>query len=83
MNNKVEIKYPCEWIYKIIGSDLNQLKDAVFSVIHPNKFFIEKSHESSKGKYISLNVRVNVSNDQERSTYYTNLGKHKYIKVVL
>lgn len=82
-NKKVEILYPCEWIYKVIGSDLKQLKDAVFSIIHPKKFTIEESRESQTGKYVSLNVKVIVLNEQERTTYYTNLGKHKCIKIVL
>lgn len=82
-NKKVEIQYPCEWIYKIIGSDLKQLKDAVCSIIHPKKFSIEESRKSQTCKYLSLNVKVIVLNDQERTTYYTNLGKHKDIKLVL
>ncbi len=82
-NKKIQIQYPCEWIYKVIGSDLKQLKDAVFSIIHPKKFSIEESRESQTGKYLSLNVKVIVSNEQERTTYYANLGKNKHIKIVL
>ena len=36
-NQKVNIDYPCEWSYKVIGSDKESVHDAVAGIIQNNE----------------------------------------------
>jgi uncharacterized protein len=77
------ITYPCEWIYKIIGTDEVSMRLAVDSIIQPETFEIHGSHTSRTGKYISLEVRLVVFTEEERHRYFQGLGRHKDIRIVL
>jgi len=80
---KLELKYPCEWMYKIIGTDAGKLRIAANLVIKSEMISISESRESSKGKYVSLNVKTIVNSEDERKRYFTELGLHEDIKLVL
>lgn len=83
MSQKLEISYPCEWAYTIIGKDRLLMREAVNSIIQPNTFELTESHQSSAGKYISLKVKLVVFSEEERVKYFKKLGSHQYIKMVL
>lgn len=80
---KLELVYPCEWIYKIIGNDSKAMEHAVSSIITTKMFTLTESNESRNGKYCSLNLTLIVENEEERQGYYKNLGMHKDIRMVL
>jgi hypothetical protein len=80
---KLEIEYPCEWIYKIIGSDVSRMKAAAQSIICGKEFVIDVSRGSSKGNYVSLNLKITVASEHERKLIFTALGTHSDIKLVL
>lgn len=82
-NEELSLTYPTEWIYKVIGTDIPDMKRAISSIIHSESLSITESRESKTGKYCSLNVKVTVSNEEERKHYYSELGKHIHIKMVL
>lgn len=82
-NQNLSINYPTEWIYKVIGTDIVSMKAAISSIIHSDSLSITQSRESKSGKYSSLNVKVTVVNEEERKLYFTELGKHVHIKMVL
>lgn len=81
--DKPSIKYPCSWVYKIIGTDEDALKQAIAVVIENKDILITPSHTSSGGKYIILNVEVCVSDDKTRLQYYQHFKNHAAVKVVL
>ena len=80
---KPSIQYPCSWVYKIIGTDEDTLRNAVSTVIGKKELLITKSHTSSGGKYTSLNVEVVVDDDETRLKYYQHLKNHAAVKVVM
>jgi putative lipoic acid-binding regulatory protein len=80
---KVEITYPCEWGYKIIGLDRTKMLLAVDSIIKSDSMLISESRSSRNGKYISLEIRVMVQNESERNIYFKMLAEHSEIRMVL
>jgi putative lipoic acid-binding regulatory protein len=80
---KLEIGYPCEWIYKIIGNDESRLRAAAQSIICGKEFTIDVSRGSSRGTYVCLNLKLTVLNEQERTSIFSALGTHADIKLVL
>ena len=82
-NNELQLKYPCQWVYKIIGVDTERMKTAVRSIIKSELVEIAVSRESKSGKYVSLNISLVVQSDDERKRIFTLLGQQSDIKMVL
>ncbi|MBC8208269.1 MAG: DUF493 domain-containing protein [Desulfobulbaceae bacterium] len=78
-----EINYPCTWLYKVIGQDADAIHRAVAAVCPRKPLSITLSHTSSGGKYCSLNVELEVKNDEERLGFYENLKNHNAVRTVL
>lgn len=85
-NQKVErpeIDYPCSWVYKVIGEDCTLLKDVIVASCSPHEVTITHSHQSSKGKYHSLNAELIVPSEEVRLAIYEALKKSAAVKIVL
>ncbi|HID68889.1 MAG TPA: DUF493 domain-containing protein [Desulfobacterales bacterium] len=80
---KPDIKYPCPWLYKVIGTDEDTLRKAIETILGKEDLLITKSHTSSGGKYCSLNVELVVEDEKSRLRNYNNLKNHAAVKVVL
>ena len=80
---KVEIRYPCNWCYKVIGSDKESIQNAVKEVLDEREHKLSDSNKSKGGKYTSMNLDMLVHNDDDRQTIYEELKKHKDLKMVL
>ena len=80
---KPEIDYPCTWLYKVIGRDAAAIERAVAGISPRPPKSIAASHSSSGGKYISLNVEIEVMDEDERLAVYTHLKNHAAVKAVL
>ncbi|PID73033.1 MAG: cytoplasmic protein [Desulfobacterales bacterium] len=78
-----DIEYPCDWVYKVIGEDCTLLKDAIEECCAPAEVTITHSHASSKGKYHSLNAELVVQDEEQRLQIYNNLKASPVIKIVL
>ena len=83
LNDKPIIHYPCDWSYRIIGENEQLLRDAAKSTADGKTYRIEPSHKSSGGKYISLSFTVQVANEQERLSIFSQLKKSAAVKYVL
>lgn len=81
--NNLEIKYPCEWCYTVIGSDEALLRSAVSEVFCGKPHTLEFSKKSKGGKYISLTAVTNTINEEERLKIFGLLAKHPAVKMVL
>jgi putative lipoic acid-binding regulatory protein len=81
-NQKVSIDYPCRWFYKAIGSDEAKMRAAIADVI-AGDWEITASRSSTTGKYVSLNIAVQVENEQRRIAIYEALRKEPSVKMVL
>ncbi|MBX7490264.1 HP0495 family protein [Helicobacter turcicus] len=77
-----QIQYPCTWHYRIIGLDKQTLHLAALENI--NKEFIHTpGKESSGGKYHSINIAIEVENQEERDLIFQALQKDSRVKFVL
>ncbi len=81
-NEKASIDYPCEWAYKVIGSDKESVHNAVASVIQDSEYLINDSNTSKTGKYLSFNVTVIVNDEAFRNMIYQAFKEHADIKFV-
>ncbi len=81
-NEKASIVYPCEWVYKIIGSDKESVHGATASIIQDIAYQINDSNTRKTGKYLSFNVTVMVSDEAYRNKIYQAFKEHNDIKFV-
>jgi len=78
------IKYPCDWLYTVIGTDEVLIRNAIGECIDCCKdYTISFSKKSATGKYISMSVSTKVSDEGERDRIYSSLCKHSAVKMVL
>ena len=80
---KVKLDYPCQWLYKVIGIEEEQLRKAIAEIIPDTPCEINLSKSSSSGKYLCLNVELTVQSEEERNSIYESLKAHQHVKVVL
>ena len=80
---KAKLDYPCQWLYKVIGTDHEQLRKAIMEIITNIPCEINLSNNSGSGKYLCLNLEITVQNEEERNSIYLNLKAHPNIKIVL
>jgi uncharacterized protein len=81
--NKPEIVYPCEWSYKIIGTDVDKTLEAIENAVGDLSYSVTPSNISKNGKYYSLNLKLMVPNEVVRDLVYQKLSGSDYIKIVL
>ena len=82
-NCKARIDYPCQWLYKVIGKDQEELQAAFAEIAGHKSCNISHSNTSSKGKYLCLNLELTVESEEERNEIYLALKSHPSIKIVL
>ncbi len=80
---KLELEYPCNWCYKLIGDDHDTIKDAVKDIVDEREYKLSESNKSKSGKYVSMNLDMLVYNDDDRQFIYEALKKHDKLKMVL
>ncbi|SFV75172.1 Proposed lipoate regulatory protein YbeD [hydrothermal vent metagenome] len=80
---KLELTYPTSWTYKLIGADKENITSAVKDVILEKEHTLKHSNKSKSGKYVSMNLEIIVSSDDERNFIYESLKAHSNIKMVL
>ena len=80
---KVQLEYPCPWVYKIIGSDVGEMKRAVAEIIRDRTYKVSPSRSSAEAKYHCLNVELSVESESHRTDLYEALKAHRAVKIVL
>jgi putative lipoic acid-binding regulatory protein len=81
-NQKISIDYPCRWNYTVIGSDEAAMRAAITDAT-AGAGDVTASRSSAKGKYLSLNISVQVDNESARIHIYEALRKDPSVKMVL
>lgn len=82
-DQKLELEYPCDWRYKVIGETQEALEMAIHAIILEREHRLTYSNASRSGKYISLNLDLLVQNEEERQFIYEALKAHQHVKMVL
>jgi len=80
---KLELTYPLNWTYKLIGSEKEALQKAIHDVIVEREHDLTHSNSSKTGKYVSLNLKLLVHNEDDRKFIFEALKAHQNIKMVL
>lgn len=82
-SEKLELEYPCDWAYKLIASEKKALEHAIHDVIETREHTLTHSNNSKTGKYVSMNLKLLVHNEEDRNFIYEALKAHSNIKMVL
>lgn len=80
---KPEFTYPCLWVYKVIGRDMELLQSAVAEVLSGRTYSAMPSRSSKGGAYHCLNVEMTIGNEPDRLCFYENLRRHPAVIMVL
>lgn len=81
--DKIELDYPCSWTYKLIGHEKEAIQKAIHEVILEREHSLTHSNASKTGKYVSMNLDLVITNEDERTFIYEALKAHQNIKMVL
>lgn len=79
----LRLTYPCQWIYKVIGSGQEQIRGAIAEVVDGRDYVVTLSNWSRTGKYCCLNLEMTVESEEIRTGIYTALKNHPLIRIVL
>lgn len=81
--HKLELEYPCPWVYKIIGREQNELRAAIAEVVQARECLVSLSNSSSGGKYLCLDVELVVVSVEDREAQYCAFKGHPAVVMVL
>ena len=82
-NEKPKIDYPCEWGYKIIGTNKKDLEAVLFEVMGVRNYKQKGGNSSSKGKFHSLSTSCQVTSQEDRDNIFKAFQEHKDVKMVI
>jgi putative lipoic acid-binding regulatory protein len=82
-SQKPKIEYPCEWGYKVIGTDVNKILAAIKEASMGLTYDVTPSNISKNGKYFSINFSLQVPNEVVRNLIYEKLDKNPEVKMVI
>ena len=80
---KPQIDYPCFWVYKVIGRDLEGLRCAIAEVMTGSEHTVTPSQSSKGGAYHCLNVEMTVESEPVRLGFYERLRRHPSVIMVM
>ena len=83
ITEKLELDYPCQWLYKIIGMEEKALLCAIKEIFADTEHVLNHSKTSSSGKYISYNLELTVHSEESRNFFFAALKEHPAIKMVM
>lgn len=82
-DKKPEINYPCLWQYKVIGKVEHEILEAISGVVGDKDHTICTSNKSSSGKYLSINLELEVHSEDMRNTIFTELQAHPSLRMII
>jgi uncharacterized protein len=82
-SRKPEIDYPCQWEYKVIGKNVDQMLAAIENAASGLEYSVTPSNVSKNGNYFSLNFSLEVPNEVVRNIVYKKLGENEDVIMVL
>ena len=82
-SKKPNIEYPCNWDYKVIGTDVDEMIKLIEQSVAGMDYKISSSNVSSKGKYFSIKLTVFVNSEVIRDIIFEKLKASEFVKMVL
>ena len=80
---KLDLEYPCPWVFKLIGREQNELQGAIAEVVQARECLVSLSNSSSGGKYLCLDVELIVVSAEDREAQYLAFKGHPAVVLVL
>lgn len=82
-DKKPHINYPCQWQYKVIGTAEHEILAAINAVVGGHEHTICKANQSSSGKYLSINLELQVHSEDMRNQIFTQLQGHPALRMII
>ena len=82
-SKKPNINYPCDWHYKVIGTDVDEMIKVIEQAAEGMDYKISSSNVSSKGNYYSVSLKVYVASEVIRDIIFAKLKANEFVKMVL
>ncbi len=82
-DKRPEIEYPCNWDYKVIGTDVAEMVKAIEEAVGSLEYEITPSNISKKGNYFSLNLTVFVPSEVVRDIIFQKVSASMFVKIVI
>ena len=80
---ELDLNYPCEWGYRIIGTHEKLIRQLVTDILCEQVFHLEASNESKTGRYVSLHLKTEVRDEAHRDEIFQRLVADEAIRIVL
>lgn len=77
------VAYPCQWSYRVIGQDREDVRAAVEAVLSGREFLLYYSKSSAGGKYHSWHIDLVVCDEEERNLLFGQLKGHPAVLMVI
>jgi len=81
--DKPEINYPCEWGFKVIGTDKEKLEACIKEIMAGREHQCSEGNVSKKGKFLSMNTKCEVASEEERNALFKAFSDHDDVKMVI
>lgn len=81
-SKRPEIEYPCNWDYKIIGTDVSEMIKVIEEAVGDLTYDLSPSNISKKGNYFSLNLTVYVPSEIVRDLIFQKVSSSAFVKIV-
>jgi len=82
-NHKLELDYPCKWVYKIVILHEHNANAIARNVLNDREHKVTKSKVSSKGKFKSYAIDLIVTSDEDRENLHKEFHTHKNVKMIV
>jgi len=80
---KLELNYPCSWRYKLIIKSDVSIKDIIAQTLGDREHIGSLANKSSRGKFVSYLVELEVKDEADRLNLHEIFSKHKDIKMIV
>ena len=78
-----EITYPCEWGFRIVGTHEKLMRQLVADILGEQPYALAPSRESATGRYVSMHLKTEVRDEDQRDAIFQRLVADESIKIVL
>ena len=83
MTDSVEIQYPCDWGFRIVGTHEKLIRQLVEEIVGEQNHTLDASNTSAGGKYVSMRLSLQVRDEEHRNEIHQLLTAHDAVKMVL
>ncbi|MBL8859408.1 MAG: DUF493 domain-containing protein [Planctomycetes bacterium] len=83
MQQRPEIDYPCPWTYVVVGMGEAVLTAHIELALAGAEYTKATSRHSRSGRYTSIEITLEVSDEEQRLVVFRALQNHPAVKLVI